>query len=216
MKSAVRLTRTMLSAISFGVSWRRAPSIIAIIRSRNELPSSAVTRMTIRSLVTRVPPVTALRSPPLSRTTGADSPVIADSSTVAMPATTSPSAAIRSPAVQTMRSPILSSLLGTTTSRSSDQLAGGRLGPHPAQLVGVRLSPALGHRLGEVREEAGEPQPEADLQVEAREVDEQPDRRQDRAEPHDEHDEVLDLVARVQLREGADHGLADQAMSSRS
>ena len=29
MKSAVRLTRTMLSAISFGVSWRRAPSIIA-------------------------------------------------------------------------------------------------------------------------------------------------------------------------------------------
>ena len=42
---------------------------------------------------TRVPPVTALRSPPLSRTTGADSPVMADSSTVAMPSTISPSAA---------------------------------------------------------------------------------------------------------------------------
>ena len=33
-----------------------------------------VTRMTMRSLKTRVPPVTALRSPPLSRMTGADSP----------------------------------------------------------------------------------------------------------------------------------------------
>ncbi len=63
--------------------------------------------MTIRSLVTRVPPVTALRSPPLSRMTGADSPVIADSSTVAMPSTISPSAAISSPAVQTMQVPDL-------------------------------------------------------------------------------------------------------------
>ena len=33
--------------------------------------------MTMRSLRTRVPPVTALRSPPLSRMTGADSPVMA-------------------------------------------------------------------------------------------------------------------------------------------
>jgi hypothetical protein len=35
---------------------------------------SIVMRMTMRSLMTRVPPVTALRSPPLSRMTGADSP----------------------------------------------------------------------------------------------------------------------------------------------
>ena len=38
-------------------------------------------RTTIRSDSTRVPPVTAERSPPDSRITGADSPVIADSST---------------------------------------------------------------------------------------------------------------------------------------
>jgi hypothetical protein len=31
----------------------------------------------------------------------------------------------------------------------------------------MRLAAALGHRLGEVGEEAGEPEPEADLQVEA-------------------------------------------------
>ena len=39
---------------------------------------------------------------------------------------------------------------------------------------------------------------------------EQPDRRPDRAEPNDEHDEVLHLVLRVELLERADHGLADQ------
>src|ERR1017187_2690753 len=87
-----------------------------IIRSRNELPSSAVTLTTMRSLMTFVPPVTALRSPPLSRMTGADSPVMADSSTVAMPSTISPSPAIMSPASQTNRSPIFNSALGTEVS----------------------------------------------------------------------------------------------------
>ena len=81
----------MPSAISFGVFCRRAPSTIAIMRSRKVLPGSLVMRMTMRSLMTRVPPVTALRSPPLSRMTGADSPVMADSSTLAMPSITSPS-----------------------------------------------------------------------------------------------------------------------------
>ena len=52
-----------------------------------------------------MPPVTELRSPPDSRMTGADSPVIADSSTLAMPSTTSPSPGITSPATTTTRSP---------------------------------------------------------------------------------------------------------------
>src|ERR1700722_3184177 len=124
MNNAVRLTSTMFKAISFGVFWRRAPSIMEIIRSRNELPSSAVTRTTIRSLITFVPPVTALRSPPLSRMTGADSPVMADSSTVAMPSTISPSPAIMSPASQTNRSPIFSSALGTDVSLPLTSLRG--------------------------------------------------------------------------------------------
>ena len=62
---------------------------------------------------TLVPPVTAERSPPDSRMTGADSPVIADSSTEATPSTTSPSPGMRSPGVQTTRSPTLSELDGT-------------------------------------------------------------------------------------------------------
>ena len=57
-------------------------------------PGSAVMRTTISSDSTRVPPVTAERSPPDSRMTGADSPVMADSSTLAMPSTTSPSLGI--------------------------------------------------------------------------------------------------------------------------
>ena len=45
-----------------------------------------------------MPPVTAERSPPASRITGADSPVIADSSTEPAPSITSPSAGIVIPA----------------------------------------------------------------------------------------------------------------------
>ena len=82
----------MLSAISFGVLRRSAPSTSAIMRSRNDLPGSWVTSITSWSESSRVPPVTAERSPPASRMTGADSPVIADSSTEPTPSMISPSA----------------------------------------------------------------------------------------------------------------------------
>ena len=79
------------------------------MRSTNVSPGFDVMRTTMRSERTRVPPVTALRSPPDSRMTGADSPVIADSSTVAMPHTMSPSPGISSPADTTTTSPRVSS-----------------------------------------------------------------------------------------------------------
>ena len=85
------------------------------MRSRNVSPGLAVIRTTISSDSTRVPPVTAERSPPDSRITGADSPVIADSSTVAMPSITSPSPGITSPAVTTHSSPRSSCDDGTST-----------------------------------------------------------------------------------------------------
>ena len=113
----VNAASRMVSAISLGVFCRRAPSTNAIILSRKPEPLSAVTRMTMRSLSTRVPPVTALRSPPLSRITGADSPVIAASSTLAIPSTTSPSAGMMSLASHTMRSPFCSAGAGTFSSR---------------------------------------------------------------------------------------------------
>ena len=85
-------TSRIHSAISLGVFWRRAPSTIAIMRSRNASPGFTLTRTTSQSESTRVPPVTEEKSPPDSRITGADSPVIADSSTEATPSITSPSA----------------------------------------------------------------------------------------------------------------------------
>src|SRR5271170_6354542 len=98
-----------LRAISLGVFWRTAPSTSAIMRSRKVEPWAAVILTLTQSDRTRVPPVTAERSPPLSRITGADSPVIADSSTEATPSTISPSLGIRSPASTSTRSPGLSS-----------------------------------------------------------------------------------------------------------
>ena len=106
----------MFRAISFGVLRRAVPSTSAIMRSRKLWPGSWVMRTTMRSESTRVPPVTALRSPPDSRITGADSPVMADSSTEATPSITSPSPGIRSPASQTTRSPGRSVDAGTRSS----------------------------------------------------------------------------------------------------
>ena len=77
------------------------------MRSRKVSPGFDVTRTLIESDNTRVPPVTADRSPPDSRMTGADSPVIADSSTEATPSTISPSAGISSPAYTTTKHAVL-------------------------------------------------------------------------------------------------------------
>ncbi|RPK43553.1 hypothetical protein EES37_17080 [Streptomyces sp. ADI91-18] len=118
MKMTVRAASRMLSAISFGVFCRVAPSTSAIMRSMKLFPEREVTRTTIESDRTVVPPVTPDRSPPDSRSTGADSPVTADSSTIAAPSTTSPSAGTSSPASTSTKSKGWSSA-GVTTSVSA-------------------------------------------------------------------------------------------------
>ena len=85
------------------------------MRSRKLSPGRAVTLTFSQSETTRVPPVTAERSPPDSRMTGADSPVIADSSTEATPSMTSPSAGTRSPAETRRRSPTFRPRLDTVS-----------------------------------------------------------------------------------------------------
>ena len=153
----------MVRAISLGVFWRLAPSTRVIMRSRKVWPRSAVMRTTMRSDSTLVPPVTAERSPPDSRMTGADSPVMADSSTEAMPSMISPSEGMRSPASQTTqvalgqrrrRHPLLGAV--------GPQAAGLGLRAHPAQRVGLGLAPAFGHGLGEVGEDHRQEQPDGD------------------------------------------------------
>ena len=109
-------TSSVFSAISFGVFLRDAPSTRAIMRLRKLLPGSDEMRIFSQSDTTVVPPVTEQKSPPLSRTTGADSPVMADSSTEAMPSITSPSPGMISPADTMTMSPRRSSLEETIVS----------------------------------------------------------------------------------------------------
>ena len=166
-KITVSAASKIVSAISFGVFWRCAPSTSEIMRSRKPSPGLTETRILISSDSTRVPPVTALRSPPLSRMTGADSPVMADSSTVAAPSITSPSAGIISPA----RTTTMSSLRNSVALISSMPFLPSRrvFGVHArfAQRLRLRLAAAFGHRLGEIGEQHGEPQPQRDLRDEA-------------------------------------------------
>ncbi|RMS52540.1 hypothetical protein ALP65_04651 [Pseudomonas aeruginosa] len=115
-KIRVRPISRMSSATSLGVFCRLAPSTRAIIRSRVDSPGLAPIRTSSQSDTTWVLPVTAERSPPDSRITGADSPVMAASLTAATPSMTSPSPGIISPAWTRTTSP-LRRLLATTLSK---------------------------------------------------------------------------------------------------
>src|SRR6202171_5606410 len=120
-KMMVRPASRILSAISFGVFCRSAPSTSLIMRSMKVDPCAAVIRTRIQSDSTCVPRVPAERSPPDSRITGADSPVIAASLTEAMPSTTSPSEGIKSPASTRTTSPTLRFVLGNGLGKVGEQ-----------------------------------------------------------------------------------------------
>ena len=205
----------MLSAISFGVFCRSAPSTRAIMRSRKVAPCWAVTRTLIQSEITCVPPVTAERSPPLSRMTGADSPVIAASLTEATPSITSPSDGMRSPVSTSTTSPCLSWVAGNALPfgvRNVGQPLGDGLGLGLAQGRGLRLAAAFGDRLGEVGEQHREPEPEIDLEGKAQpagardEVADEEHRRQAGHHLDREHHGVAYHDARVELAQRVQDG----------
>ncbi len=81
-----------------------------IILSKKLSPAPTKILIFKKSVKTVVPPVTEEKSPPASRITGALSPVIADSSTLAVPSIISPSLGISSPALTKTISPIFNSL----------------------------------------------------------------------------------------------------------
>ena len=138
------------------------------MRSRNVSPGLEVMRTLISSERTRVPPVTAERSPPDSRMTGADSPVMADSSTEATPSMTSPSPGMNSPAATRTMSPERSLELATISIVPlAAELSCVGFGAGFAQRFGLGFAAAFGHGFREVGEEHGEPEPERDLQTEA-------------------------------------------------
>ena len=156
-----------------------------------------------------MPPVTAERSPPASRITGADSPVIADSSTEPTPSMISPSAGITSPAVDDDDVAALQLGRGHVLERAVCAAARcRRRRARRAQRARLRLAAALGDRLGEVREEHGQPEPDRDhadeperAGVAADEVEDEDPGRDHAAELDDEHHRVLELQPRVELRE---------------
>ena len=157
------------SASSFGVFWRSAPSTSAIMRSRKVEPDAAVTFTLIRSDTTVVPPVTAERSPPASRITGADSPVIAElvdhgDAVDHLAVGRNEIAGLDQHDVADLELVRRHVLIAR---RRRTPGAGIRLAmtsrAHAAQRRRLRLAAAFGHRLGEVGEQHREPQPGGDL-----------------------------------------------------
>ena len=173
-KMIVRPASRMLSAISFGVFCRSAPSTSAIMRSRKVEPCAAVIFTLIQSEITRVPPVTAERSPPLSRITGArfagdrrfvdrgdafDHVAVARDQVAGLDqhdvAGLQRDGRHRAPGCAFVRSPWLRKQLGLG------------FGLAAAQGRRLRLAAAFGHGFGEIGEEHSEPQPEDDLEGKA-------------------------------------------------
>ena len=201
--------RTIVRAISLGVFCRLAPSTRAIILSRKLWPGSAVTRMTIRSERTRVPPVTPEWSPPASRITGALSPVMADSSTEATPSDDLAVGRDHLPGLD--RDEVAGAERGRGDGLAVEgvgrvELQGRRVGPGLAEAVGLGLAPGLGQRLGEVGEQDRQQQQErqgrlVDDQAGRRVVDDRlddDDRGQDPADLDQEHDRVPGHDGRVE------------------
>ena len=221
---SVRPASRMLSAISFGVFWRSAPSTSAIMRSRKVSPGFDVMRTMIWSESTRVPPVTAERSPPDSRITGADSPVIADSSTDAMPSMISPSPGISSPAGTTHSSPTASSpdafvvvepsgrrTRATVSARVLRSVSACAL-PRPSATASAKFANST------VNHSHAETSPANTLSddVAERQLLEEQDRREDAADLDDEHHRVARHLARVELHERvADRAPHDRGVEHR-
>ena len=160
----------MLSAISFGVFCRSAPSTSVIMRSMKVEPCAAVMRTRIQSLTApgcrRSPPSGRRR---LSRITGADSPVIAASLTEATPSIDfavggDDVAGLHQHDVADLEAGAGNEAIGLV--RAGQQL-GLALGAGLLRRLRLGLAAALRDGLGEVGEQHREPQPQDDLEGEA-------------------------------------------------
>ena len=167
-------------------------------------------RTTIRSERTLVPPVTAERSPPDSRMTGADSPVMADSSTEAMPSMISPSEGMKSLASQTTMSPLFSSAAATSSSVPSGRSRRASVSerilrsvsawalPRPSAMASAKLAKITVRKSQTVMDQVKT----EGWAIASKSVTTDPDE-------HYEHHGIADLYRRVQLGERVDQGLAE-------
>jgi hypothetical protein len=95
-------------------------------------------------------------------------------------------------------------LLATARQEAPGVGGGARL----AQRFRLCLASALGHRLGEVREQHRQRQPHRDRPCEHTRVGDRVDQGDDRSDQHHEHDGVLDLYAWIELSDRIDGGVA--------
>ena len=117
-----------------------------------------------------MPPVTALRSPPDSRITGALSPVITDSSTRGdaldhFAVAGNQVAGIAEHDIARTASADAGHLLDLAVSVEPLRQ---RVGLGLAEAVGLRFAARFRHGFGEIREQHREPEPERDLQLRSR------------------------------------------------
>ena len=202
------------SANSFGVFWRSAPSTSAIIRSMNVAPGAEVIFTLMKSERTVVPPVTAERSPPASRMTGADSPVIAEFvdrghtfDDVAVAG--DDLACFDEHDVAESQVERVHPFHQTIEARGIGVAPGERVAARAAQGVGLRLAPPFGDGFGEIRKQHREPEPGRDLARKGRyavvgqEISNEEQRHQERDHLGDEDDRVLRQGPRVELADGA-------------
>ena len=149
---------------------RSAPSTSVIIRSRKVEPGAAVIRTTIQSDRTCVPPVTAERSPPDSRMTGAN---FAGDRRLVDRGHALDDFAIRRDDVARLDQDDVAKfqVVPGTGCNSRPAVPSMSLACVSVRVrrkcIGLRLAATFGHRLGEVREQDREPEPEDDLEREA-------------------------------------------------
>ncbi len=168
-KINVNAESRMVSAISFGVFWRWAPderdhAVEETFAGIGGDPNLDL----IRQHAGAAGHGTAVAAAFPDHGRG-DSPVMADSSTVAAPSMTSPSAEIDLPARAITTSSLRRSLALTSSTAAFGDAMGDGLHPRPAQgsvPAPCRVLPR-GDGFGEVGEEHGEPQPERELRYEA-------------------------------------------------
>ena len=153
----------MLSAISFGVFWRSAPSTRAIIRSRNVSPGFEVMR--IDDVVGQHPGAAGDRRPVAARLTDHRRGLSGDGRLVDRGDAFDDLAVSGDHLAcgdqhdvaegELRRQPVLDRAVVTPDVRD-------RVGAGGAERGRLGLAAAFGDRLGEVREEDGEPQPDRD------------------------------------------------------
>ena len=193
-------------------------------------PGAAVIFTLIQSDKTVVPPVTAERSPPASRITGADSPVMAE---LVHRRDAFDNLAVAGDEIarfhqhdvaelEIERGDAFDDVSHSALAFRIDQPLGVRVAAGLTQRVRLRLAASFRHGFGEIGEEHGEPEPSCDLAGEQGgsilccEIAQEDQRHHGRHGLGDEDHGVARELSRVELAERVDGGAFDDGRIEKS